>query len=1394
MSDSSVVIWESELLRVRQWIKCSHKDKYHERERLFQCVKTHIGYKDHLRSMQSEALASEDEIDRALDFLGDLDAEDMTRLLQAEAAKAKDAAPRVEVGMSIESSTSSTRELMRPLEMPYNLVSPRSEPKLISMSIPQLEFKPSAFAATMTSSAMLGSDSAGHAPMHDMHVEVMSIRHSDGDECKTEESTPPHLMKNLGADYKLIESELPVDSGNKAEQLKYISHISSKSPQDPCEKKATTLFNCKTELDEHAIEMLSWVSGYRDPDVIRRKRNLRRKRMNTHHYGVALEEERLQIQRHVNKNTGGSDSESEDDANSDYLPAEDEELIERDDSDLDNLLSDDCLDSDKDQWPVKRKRKRLQQVHTTNKKTRSRNVAVARKVDQEIYVDDIFPLSAKTLYSGKSVYCHKAATIQMSSKNADNINIDKSITPTVLQSSGVESERCEKKCGQKPDGQLKGDLSASDSAILEAKTTSNIMRLDVSEDDHQLLGNTNQGGFTLAETALPAMSTMDDMFPRCIDTEQNGAVNNLTDLTSNRDSATQSDGANAAFSHEKTLTTVRDKSAVEKDSTARKFVVRDGSDALKVGETQKITVKFPIEIQPLNGDEGDDSEAETIILDDDEDLTDGQGLDHNNDSESGLEEISNQNNATRGKNYITEGKKDERADEEKSSLTKECDSDAKTRVLVENRRGVIADTSIAGVRQLFDYQPLKLKQKSRATATTVSETSPVHTFADVYAKKASNDSENVTSDQNESFNFLADSTSCVVNSNGLLPRKKTNSTTTTLKGKYTVTRRSTKMLDVEGISKTTIGSKCHSKLLSEKASVDTTDDLDDVPLTMLQKELTKKLDDKPSVKYLTYSGAKKLEDATLYTKEGPRIVSKSRFGGDKRSENSSAALNGHHDINGHRSVYTREPQLSIYDALHMDGQERCNDIRDETTHKRPSLHKKMQEEAARSGTPMVKSRMRETDWDKVPIPKKNKIPFQSSDKQKAMTNSKPQNKASRTSSASSYYGPQTAQSSTSGNSSRKLIRCKRSGNGHRKSGKSFYKHFKGPHHYERHDDRRRRRSSTSRSRSPSPKNRDNQNCSRRNHLSRSKSHFRESYNESGFHHTERLTSISHGHGRTNGRERSFTTKSPDMSKKRKLTEYSELSDFTANGKAKDTDACAKKSKTSQFFKISALPDTLTSNEHDADTAFISDSDDEKHVFKEKAEDIRFDLDSVPVDEFLISRQVYVTGLNPTVIAEQLHEDFGRFSVAVDQETGFPAIDIYPCQRNHLGRGDACVTFKTDKGAHEAVEELNAKNIKNSMIQVRRMDVHTQRILTVQFKFVRDAWRCTGTQCRADVSIWNAKCDMCGRKRVYGPSNTKIGAESWLCSLCFTANEAFSTKCHGCMESLPEVDRSTFYTT
>lgn len=75
-----------------------------------------------------------------------------------------------------------------------------------------------------------------------------------------------------------------------------------------------------------------------------------------------------------------------------------------------------------------------------------------------------------------------------------------------------------------------------------------------------------------------------------------------------------------------------------------------------------------------------------------------------------------------------------------------------------------------------------------------------------------------------------------------------------------------------------------------------------------------------------------------------------------------------------------------------------------------------------------------------------------------------------------------------------------------------------------------------------------------------------------------------------------------------------------------------------------------------------------------------------------------------------------------------------------------------------------KHVKNSLISVRLMDEHTQRILNAQFEHVRDTWKCAGTHCRAEVSTWDNICPKCRRKRCFGPSNVKISSESWLCSV------------------------------
>lgn len=81
-----------------------------------------------------------------------------------------------------------------------------------------------------------------------------------------------------------------------------------------------------------------------------------------------------------------------------------------------------------------------------------------------------------------------------------------------------------------------------------------------------------------------------------------------------------------------------------------------------------------------------------------------------------------------------------------------------------------------------------------------------------------------------------------------------------------------------------------------------------------------------------------------------------------------------------------------------------------------------------------------------------------------------------------------------------------------------------------------------------------------------------------------------------------------------------------------------------------------------------------------------------------------------------------------------------------------------------VRGFPAKHVKSSLIGVRLMDVHTQRILNAQFEVVRDTWKCSGTRCRADVSTWDNACPKCQRKRCFGPSHHKITRDSWLCSM------------------------------
>ncbi|KAG7384114.1 Programmed cell death protein 4 [Phytophthora pseudosyringae] len=1469
MGDSAAALWDSELLRARQWLAASRGDKQNESERLFQRVKAHIGYKDHQRSLQSEATASEDEDDSALDFLADVDAADMSALLQAEVAKAAGPVPPVEVASPAESRMPSAGDLLKPLDMPTNLASPKLKAKVKAVPMSQLDPKARGTSTTsVAASATLGNDASVQTLMQDLHLDV--THHSDTEETKTEESTPPHLLKNFGGNSNKAGTRvLQVEAGSKVEQSKYMRQVSSKSPQDPHKKKAATPTTASAKQDaEVADEMLSWVTGYRDPEVIRRKENMRRKRKHTHRYGMTSEEEQRQALLQMKQVTRDSDSESEDDFSSDYSPAEDEEVPEPDEPEVVDLLSDDYLDSDAEKQPAKRKRKRLRQAEkpAKKKKSRSRKPAVTHKVTQQDSTSKNPPPAAKvqrTQTSRRSAgkeTSHSAATTTSASieESADDAT-GKPNHPIELVSSGDETGDSDKggtpkalghpsKSSQGADGTT-AEFEATESTILRLKIPKNFKspqdrlleeaslekkhaRADATMTDSTTTGSTSNKP-TLGEVSSGLVPTESVAVGRTQESETLDSSRGILDIVmqssdASVDDTDLSDTGTVDFEGEDLSLETEENIHQEhqEDITVSGGAVGSGACAeeendavVNAGEEAKRAEHTTGEAEA--GDE-DVSEAETEVLEDDEPDTDDLGIDYSDDSDSGGKSVSNENNVTGDQKDV---KKDGAVSEGKSSSERHSGHDSNGKSRSDKKENKL-DASTVGVQQFFEFTPLKLKPKAKTTTSTAQKPLPVHAYAETHLSKGNTDSGKTTSEHKKPPETP---TTPSVGSNGLRPSKKSIATTTIMKGKYAVTRRSTKMLNPEDTPGAKRQPKSQFTMVPTKMSNNNaTKDLDDVPLAMLAKEMAKKPDDNPQGRYLSYAGTRKTDDVTAHATETPRIVPKSRFGGggglnliSPAKQNPRAAPNRQYSqVNGKNASqggYRREPQISIYDALHMDGEENASDIREGTGYKRPSRFKKMQEEAARNGTPMAKSRLHDTDWDKVPIPRKGK---QASQVEKSTQDARPpspsktkdygskntgkaQNKRRKKNSVPanknsgpSYYGPQAAKLATPDKAdSLSRGRHGRERSGYRRDDDRRRKRSPSPHsrdrdRYDRRDDRRLRGSSRSRSRSPSPRGRDYSSNSRNRRRSRSRSWSRERSSERVHRRTERSMSSGRDRDRQTNGSRNSLSPNHDSSKKKGSTGPPELGEVCQNG---DVDRSAKKQKTSLGTEAPPSPGALASFDDDGDNLFISDSDDDGSALIKETEDIRFNLESVLVDEALMARQVYVTGVNPTVFAEQIEEDFTRFGVAVDRETGFPAIDIFPCQRNHLGRGDACVTFDTEEGAQEAVEELNSKNVKNSMIRVRRMDVDTLRILTVQVQMVRDTWKCTGTQCRADVSIWNAKCDKCARKRVYGPSNIKIGAESWLCALCFTANDAFATSCHGCKESLPEVDRSSFYT-
>ncbi|TDH73954.1 hypothetical protein CCR75_002604 [Bremia lactucae] len=1394
MSDTSATLWESELLRARQWIAGNNKNKQHEHDRIYQCVKAHIGYNDHQRSLQSDMVVSDDEDHRALDFLGDLNAADISILLQAEAEVSL---PRADVAVPVESHV---QDRLIPLDMPPNLISPISKPFI--NPVPALRLESTVLrSSSINDSATLGSDSAVDALMSDLHVEITPVHYSDTEESKTEESTPPHVLKNVGGNTFAENHGISAEAGGQAGQIMHGLHVSSKSPLNPSMKKVASLDKTKidkTKIDDAATEMLSWVSGYRDPDVIRRKENMRQKRKQPLRYGVSSEEEQLQIMLQVKKITRESDCDSDDDYGSDYTPLDDEEAFEPEEPEVVDLLSDDDIDRDKDKPSLDRNCHRLRQVKSTTKMKRLRiqKPAITRKLDQSVSINTstYLPTSKLEGHAMNSTECSARGNILAQDKLSGN----ETIGDTIHECVNLERiQDCDE--SSKPKA-LVGLLTGSHSTdVITAESEATVSQLKASislkEAKAKACSTVDAPEEASSATVAPNNASANILFQpqaKAAEWPHVGEASSIS--TGMMEMAMRSFSSDASTVTAYNRDTEADDAVVEvkqlppvlEEDNDHCFspieVLGIGADAeqrnkeVMVSETVHDAIDDAQQI--AEADEEDVSDAETEILDDDEPGADNH--EHTCDDEvSGIYVNSAEKIATHGQNDFADSKEESRNLRGSSLPVKHCDSDAMGTLPSKGKNDCELVASRYGVQQFFDLTPLQTKPKIKTTSSRVLKPLPVHTNAE---SPACRDFEISTSEKTSSDPLKQKN-----GSNGLQSGKRPVATSTIMKGKYAATRRSTKMLD----NGDNLGAKIRPNGLYRSGPPriiddDAAKDLDDIPLSILTKEMAKNVVDVPKVRYLSYAGAKKTESAPILAKEAPRIQVKSRFGGGGHTENSLTVLTKQQDKSGLESVFNREPQISIYDALHVETQEKSCDFREESGYKRSSRFKKMQEEAARKGIPIIKSRPKNTDWDKVPIPRKRKealpltsTPSQAIDQPVENAKNKRFTKNTPISSARSYYGPQGARLATPDSSSRRTHDKKLSKTGDFTRNEKLTARSEGRKFHDRRSERRRIESPRSKTRSSGARAQSYLSSSRHRRRSRERS------SEKYLIRNESVSSERYDQDRQNHGSRQYNySKFRDSKKKDRLPESS------SNNTVEDKDESRKKQKMSHCAQPSS-PGALATVD-DVDDSFISNSEDEIDAPTKEVEDIRFDLNDILVDKTLMARQIYVTGVNPTVFAEQIEEDFARFGIAIDRETGFPAIDIYPCQRNHLGRGDACLTFETEMGALEAVEEMNSKKIKNSMIRVRQMDAHTQQILAMQFQMVRDTWKCTGSQCRADVSIWKAKCDKCGRTRVYGPSNINIGAESWLCSLCFTANESISSRCHGCMEALPEGDRSMYY--
>lgn len=550
-------------------------------------------------------------------------------------------------------------------------------------------------------------------------------------------------------------------------------------------------------------------------------------------------------------------------------------------------------------------------------------------------------------------------------------------------------------------------------------------------------------------------------------------------------------------------------------------------------------------------------------------------------------------------------------------------------------------------------------------------------------------------------------------------------------------------------------------------------------------------------------------------------------------------------------VPPRDPQIDVYQATGAVSQ--VDDVQYDLNggHKRPSQFVKDIDDKKKRGIDVKKGLPDELN-EKAKIPKKSKsqlaqerVAVNSSsaaaaakgvDRHNCEPVTKKQKKATASSepSAPSKYGPSSG-SARGSRSNKELIAnaFKKKNNGkapERKSRADTSYDYDRKKDFRSYDDRRdrdyrekgrdrsrerRRERSRSQERSRDRSRDRSQGRSQDRDRARDRSTDRERERDSRREKEHRRSSRSRDEETHRDRDNSYDFDAPEptphTSEPRPETSRPEASEPSRGGKPRSAEvqrplpsyempellAKSMKPQTTQSDDFAQdVPGALATSD-DYDDGEILDSDEEIPVADDDGEemarprfkDIKVDLDQVVFDESFRERMIYVTNIPPQMEEGMIQEILEAFDVAVDRSTGFPAIEVFFSQRTHRPRGDGRVMFVSAEEAKRAASELNCAIFAHSKLMTRAMDRQTMQILAAQFDTPRDTWCCPNAACRADVTVWTAVCPSCSFRRQFVGSNVKIGQDDWLCSICYTSNDRYASKCNTCCAELPPISSS-----